>query len=159
MKIPLTKGLFTLVDEKDFEELSKMKWTTLSTSSGRCYAIHYFGTKGRILLHRHLLKVPKGFDGDHINGDTLDNRRSNLRIATRGQNIANSKLRKDNTSGYKGVYMFRNKWVAHIQVDGKKIWLGGYDKPEEASEAYKVAAQYYFGQYYNEEFREEKLGY
>ena len=77
---------------------------------------------------------------DHINGVKYDNRIENLRLATSSQNSCNTKKYKNNTSNYKGVHFFQNKWVAVIRVNGKKKYLGRFDTAEFASEAYKAAA-------------------
>lgn len=86
---------------------------------------------------------------DHINGDKRDNRICNLREATNKQNAANSPMRKDNTSGFKGVRPARThgKWWAHIYVDGRCRYLGTYDTPEEAHAVYLKAAEVEFGSF------------
>ena len=86
---------------------------------------------------------------DHINGNKRDNRICNLREATSKQNAANSPLRRDNTSGFKGVRPARTKgkWWAHIYVDGRCRYLGTYDTPEEAHTAYLKAAEIEFGSF------------
>jgi hypothetical protein len=84
----------------------------------------------------------KGQQIDHKNGDTLDNRRSELRFATNHQNAMNSKLRKNNKSGFKGVSYSasENRWIANICLHGKCKYLGGFDTREEAHAAYMRAA-------------------
>lgn len=86
---------------------------------------------------------------DHINGIRDDNRWANLRQATRSDNIANSKLRKDNKSGFKGVHWNESarKWRAHIRHKGKGYHLGSFDAPEEAYQAYCRAAREMFGEF------------
>lgn len=88
-------------------------------------------------------------DVDHENRNRDDNRWSNLRLATRTQNNANSKRPKTNTSGYKGVFWHKNyrKWVARIQINGKGMYLGARDDPEEAHKLYVAAANKYFGHF------------
>lgn len=86
-------------------------------------------------------------DIDHIDGDVSNNRWTNLRLATKSQNKANSKRYKNNTTGYKGVTKVRDKWRAYIAVDKKRIWLGYYKTPEDASDAYQKAATKYFGEF------------
>jgi hypothetical protein len=110
------------------------------------------------LMHRIVMGVtdPKIFV-DHINGNTLDNRKENLRLCNNTENCRNSKKSVNNTSGYKGVsYVpwsgkwLRNKpWRAYIVVDRKQISLGMYKTKEEAHEAYKQAAVKYHGEFAN----------
>jgi hypothetical protein len=86
---------------------------------------------------------------DHINGDKLDNRIINLRLATRSQNNSNMLLRADNSSGYKGVswQMPNRKWVARISLNRKRITLGFFDSKEDAAEAYRLASIQYHGEF------------
>jgi len=86
---------------------------------------------------------------DHKNTDTLDNRWDNLRDATPSQNQANRAARKDNKTGFKGVYFdtTSGKYRAEIQVNKKQIGLGYFENPEAASAAYAMAAHQYFGEF------------
>ena len=84
---------------------------------------------------------------DHINGNNLDNRFSNLRLATHGQNLMNRGPQKNNKLGIKGVYQRGNKYRSHICKKGKRQALGSFDTPEEASAAYKRAAKEQFGEF------------
>jgi hypothetical protein len=95
------------------------------------------------------MKPPKGKEVDHINGDSLDNRRKNLRICTHSENCQNRKKRLDNTSGFKGVYWSKrsNKWVANIQIKSKRIYLGGFISKIKAAEAYQKANIKYHGKF------------
>jgi hypothetical protein len=88
-------------------------------------------------------------DIDHVNGITGDNRWSNLRLATQKLNNANSKRRKDNKSGFKGVHWYskRKMWRAQITIDGKNVNLGYFDDPAKGHEAYMLAARHEFGEY------------
>lgn len=84
---------------------------------------------------------------DHINMVKSDNRINNLRQATNGQNHANACVRSDSRSGFKGVQRRGARWLAYISKDGKQIRLGSFGTVEEASEAYNVAAEKYFGDF------------
>jgi hypothetical protein len=102
-----------------------------------------------VALHRLLLQPALGKEIDHINLDPTDNRRRNLRLATRQENERNKSLSKANTSGYKGVHWHkhRNKWRAMIKVNQKSIHLGLFEEVDEAAEVYNAAAKKYFGEY------------
>jgi HNH endonuclease/AP2 domain len=86
---------------------------------------------------------------DHRDGDSTNNRWSNLRRATLSQNSANSRRPRNNTSGYKGVMLCREsgRWLARISKDGRKIYLGMFATPEAAHDAYVAAARKLFGEF------------
>lgn len=133
-------GKFALVDDDDFELASKFKWYL----SGE-YPVRSFGqrpNRTKISLHRFLMNTPLGMMTDHINGNGLDNRRSNLRICTVAQNTMNSKKGMRNSSKYKGVT--KNKpWRAYI---GTKT-IGHFSSENEAAEAYNNAAKKLYGKF------------
>jgi hypothetical protein len=99
------------------------------------------------LLHRIILDAPKGTDVDHINGNGLDNRRCNLRLATRSQNHANRFKKPGTTSRFKGVRFERNRWHAQIRVQYKKTYLGSFRDEIDAALAYNAAALEAFGEF------------
>jgi hypothetical protein len=86
---------------------------------------------------------------DHINKDKTDNRIDNLRLATHGQNIANQAMRRNNTSGYKGVCLIKKtgKWRANIMSGKRKYHIGHFDTKEEAHEAYQATAKKLHGEF------------
>lgn len=129
--IPLTQGKSAVVDDSDFDWLSKYNWQLSSGGYARTGVESHY-------MHRVILGAPKNREIDHINHDKLDNRRENLRFVTRSENNHNVGMRKDNTSGYKGVNFFksRNSWVARIQIEGKRFFLGSFKTREEAIMAY-----------------------
>ena len=101
-------------------------------------------------MHRFIMDAPKNCCVDHINHNTLDNRKSNLRIVTHKQNLYNyTKTAKKTSSIYKGVYLHKQskKWCAQIKVNGNHLSLGLYDSEIKAAVAYNMAARYYFGKY------------
>lgn len=141
-KIPLTRGQHALVDDVDYEALSTFKW--MYHNSG--YASR---TMNHIMMHRVIMGAAKGELVDHINGNKLDNRRENLRIATRSQNNANTVKRKDNTSGYRGVSKEHRgkRYRVQIQHNGKKIAICGFKTPEDAAKAYNQIAKELHGDF------------
>jgi len=146
--IVLHNGEVTKVDDEDYEYLNQWKWGF----EGRyVYRREYKeGKYKKIYLHRFLMNTPKGLDTDHINGDKMDNRRSNLRIATRSQNNMNQKPQTRVTSSkYKGVWIDKRngKWVAAIKIDRKAKHLGTFATEQDAAIAYNLAAQELFGDY------------
>jgi hypothetical protein len=153
-KISLTQGKYAIVDPDDYVWLSKYKWTT-SRVYTKFYAVRSVKCKKTskmktIRMHREILNVPAGLECDHINGHSLDNRKANLRAATRQQNCWNNRKRKPKSlSKYKGVSFSKRgrPWKAMLTVDGKWIYLGSYNSEVEAAKAYDKAAKNYFGQY------------
>ena len=147
-KIELTRGYETIVDAKDYGWLNQWSWYY-----AHGYAVRTVydenGKSHQLRMHRLIINTPDGMDTDHINGDKLDNRRQNLRPATRSQNVANTFVEKQNNSGYKGVSWKKsnNKWVAQIRVDNVVKHIGLFDSKEEAGRAYNKEATRYFGEY------------
>ena len=145
-EIQLTKGQVTEVDEADYPSLSTSKWWALLTHSGNHYAIRSVtrqGVKRKVYMHRELTSCPDGLEIDHINGDTLDNRRTNLRVCTRNQNGKNQHRRKRvGSSRYKGLFWASRdgKWRVRIMVDGRYVHLGYFQDEEEGALAYNEAA-------------------
>jgi len=124
------------------EDVYLIKKYSFSTSDGR--PVTYMNGK---LIRLHTLIMPEAEIVDHINMNTLDNRRENLRAATKSQNMANRSKTKKNTSGYKGVTKNRLKWKATIVVNYEIIALGTYETKEEAALMYDIAAKKYFGDF------------
>jgi hypothetical protein len=142
--IPLTQGKVALVDDNDYKWLNQWKWYMYAIR-GLFYARR---GNGGSLMHRLILGAPPGVQVDHRNGDGLDNRRGNLRLASHAENQHNQKLsRINNTSGYKGVTWSkeRRKWRAQIGVDGKTHYLGYYNNKLDAARTYNAAAEKLFG--------------
>ena len=161
-RIPLPKHKFAAVSVEDYERLNKFKWYARRNAT-TFYAIRYARRAGSkkyslVWMHREVLPPQTGLFVDHINHYGLDNRRSNLRLATRRQNMYNRrKLRTNLTSRFKGVY-WRNdtkSWRANITVDGKKICLGRSHSEIDAAKAYDTAARKYHGEFASLNFSDE----
>ena len=156
-KIKLTQGKEALVDDEDCEMLMEHKWCAQQKGNDNFYVVRNSprdsnGKQKTIYMHRVITNVPKGKQVDHINGNTLDNRRENLRTCTRSQNQMNRGRTKNNKSGYKGIYYAKDKprfkpWQAQIKHNKKTIYLGYYKTKEEAALAYNKKAIELFGEY------------
>jgi hypothetical protein len=142
-KINLTRGKVAMVDDADYDWLSEYKWHFKAS------AAYTKIKKKTISMHRLIMNAPEGMEVDHINHNRFDNRRENLRLCTKSQNQWNGILRKDNTSGYRGVsYVKRDKvWQAYIRIFGKGLHLGTYKTKSEAIKVRKIAEEKYFGEF------------
>lgn len=142
-EIKLTNGMVAIVDDEFYEKLSRYNW-------------YYDGKYARCIIdgkntamHHLVLKPPPGLQTDHINGNKLDNRKENLRNSTQSQNMANRRVFRNNTTGYKGVYRENctGKWRAIINKDGVSYSLGLFQNKHAAALAYNKAALKYFGEF------------
>lgn len=154
--IHLTKGYTTEVDDEIYTLISHHKWCALVCHGGHVYALRRDSTGQPILMHRSIVGALPDDEVDHINGDTLNNHRANLRTCTKAQNQHNSALRIDNKSGYKGVswYSRYQIWRASIRVNGKWNHIGYYADPIQAALAYDTRANDLFGEFARLNFRE-----
>ncbi len=150
-KILLSQGKYALVDDTDYEEVSKYKWSFDPKGYAFRNTDKSIPRKDRriIYLHRQLLDAKKGEYCDHINGDKSDNRKINLRICTNAQNIQNRKIGKNNTTGYKGIQWHPQDklWHAVITVNRKIISLKYWKTKKEAALAYNEGAIKYHGDF------------
>lgn len=158
-KIKVGLSNFAIVDDSDYQRVSSFNWCIHADG----YAINKIpigpspknGRENRsvdTLMHRLILGAKKGEIVDHINGNRLDNRKENLRLVNRFQHRWNSGKRSDNASGYVGVHKYSsgyrpNPWVAQITYKKKKMHLGYFKTPEEASRVYQEKAIEFFGEY------------
>lgn len=134
-EIALSRGMVALVDDVDVPVLSRHKWTASIHGSGRVYAsrnVERGGKTVRIFMHHVILSPRSGEVIDHKNGNSLDNRRENLRSCSRSENVLNSSRAHD-----RGAFFdtHTGRWFARISHDGKRIFLGRYDTQEEARAA------------------------
>ena len=135
IRIALTRGQTTIIDAQDFDLISGLKWQAHARRDGK----GYYAVRDGVRMHRLLISAPSGVIVDHIDGDGLNNVRSNLRIGTQSQNCVNRKV----TPGpyLRGVRPKHNKWQAYIKYQGRVKSLGYFATSEEAHAAYLVAAK------------------
>jgi hypothetical protein len=148
-EILLTQGQIAIVDDQDYEWLAKWKWCAVRRKNSY-YALRHEGVRmaqKNIFMHRVITNSSDGMDVDHINGNGLDNRRSNLRICTHAENNKNRRKQKNNTTGFKGVSPSGRKYQAQISVNNKNIHLGTFSTPEDAAYAYDEAAKKHYGKF------------
>ena len=145
--ITLTRGLETAIDLADLGLAQSFRWAALVGSRGHAYA-HRMRQGKMVLLHREILAAPAGSRVDHVDGDGLNNRRSNLRFCTAAENTANSVVeRRKRLAGYRGVTAHRRKFRAQIKTGERRIYLGSFATAEEAAAAYKGAARLLWGEF------------
>lgn len=156
IELPLTKGYIAFIDPVD-SDLAEFKWTANVDSKNGVVYVHRHKPKTRsnMKLHRVIMARILGRDllpgerVDHWDHNGLNNRRSNLRLATPSQNAINSRLAQNNTSGFKGVSWYKKtqKWKAQISFRGKRLGLGYFVSPQEAYAAYCEAAIRLYGNF------------
>ncbi|HYH39897.1 MAG TPA: HNH endonuclease [Azospirillum sp.] len=151
VSIPLSRGMVATIDAADAALVAPHKWHAVMRG-GISYAATNMvvdGKKRPVLMHRFLLNAPTGTVVDHISGDGLDNRKSNLRICTAAENIRNQKARVGCTSRFKGVRYRADtgKWSAEIQYQGKQIHLGTFVEEVAAARQYDRASRLMFGSF------------
>lgn len=132
------RNLLVMVDDEDYDVLSKYNWQVDKYNSVASHKTD----KGRILIHRYIMNPSSTEEIDHIDGNRLNNQKSNLRICSSSQNKMNIGPRKDNKSGLKGVSLHKktNKWGVRIMVEGKYKHIGLFLNKEDAAIAYNTEA-------------------
>jgi len=156
---------YAKVGTADYKRLRKYEWFS-KKGTRNFYAVRRAkGPKGSkpamIYMHHELIDVADGLLIDHVNQDSMDNRRANLRAATRAQNIRNrKKFAKSSGSKYKGIYRYKDKkrWVARIMFEKKRMHLGIFQSEIEAAKAYDRAAIKYHGEFASLNFPQSPSG-
>lgn len=152
--IPIANGYIAIVDSENEAEIAAYQWSTIRSSGGlTAYAARKDGDGKTVLMHHQVLgRPPIGLETDHINGNGLDNRRTNLRFVTGGVNKQNTPPRRWALSPYKGVIARRAAkskeivgWMARIRKDNQKYHLGTFPTQEEAARTYDQAALRLYG--------------
>lgn len=145
-QILLPDGLVALVDDEDTELVGKYKWVSRRERCGRTFYVqrNVILEDGRRTTQQLHQLIMGAVGVDHINRNGLDNRRSNLRLATPSQNAANSGPR---SGSYKGVTQRQARWRAQIRIDGHNMQIGTYDTPEDAARAYDARAFAAWGEF------------
>lgn len=149
--IPLSQDQFAFVDDEDYLDLVYYTWSAaFSPHTKTYYAVRSVrqpdGSTVQYKMHRQILGFPEQ-EVDHRNGETLDNRRFNLREATREQNMHNRGPHVRSKSGVKGVIAYRNGYRSSIKSDGVQLFLGDYPTLELAAGAYQLAALCLHGEF------------
>lgn len=156
-RIPLTQGKFAIVNDEDFDELSKHKWFTHKSTTTKRYiryvAVRHIGGRKNhklVYMHRLIMSCPQDKEIDHKDHNTLNNQKSNLRICTHAENMMNQRKTKG-TSIYKGVSFYRptSKWVVMITnpETQKNMNLGYFVTEIEAAKIYDKFAKKLFGEF------------
>lgn len=133
-------------DKEDYDLIKDYSWSV--GKNGYLRTQHY-ATLTDILMHRLITNCPDNLVVDHINHDTTDNRKENLRICTQSENMCNFDLRNDNKTGVRGVSWSKDRksWLAELKLNGKYLLHKRYDNFDDAVKARKEAEELYFGEY------------
>jgi hypothetical protein len=150
--IPLTTGEIAFVDDEDYERVSLFDWYALRVTENLVYAVRVIpaarGKQTLEFMHRYIMNAAKGEIIDHRDGNGLNNSRTmNLRRCSHAENMRNSKVHRNNTSGYRGVSRSKHGFRAYLSVNGKTIHAGYFKSPIDAARKYDAKAREQFGEF------------
>jgi len=160
-RIYLGEGQWTILYHEDYYRLRNYRWV-VHGGGHNLYAVRlkFTGPNTSMMLsmHREIMNAKDERLVDHRNCDSLDNRRSNLRFATRAENMQNRRKRKNTSSRYMGVCLCKQtgKWTSIIVYNKKSIWLGRFDSEVAAARIYDEAAKKYYGEFARLNFPEKE---
>ena len=146
-QIPLTQNKFAIIDDEDYDFLMQWKWMYNAKGpavrSKHLYGSHDNAKRKMYYMHREIMKAKDNEEVDHKNHDPLDNRKINLRICNRSQNLYNMRMNRKNTSGYKGVSWNkrRKRWMAQISIMNRTCVIGAFSAKSQAARAYNAMAR------------------
>jgi hypothetical protein len=146
-EVKLTRGYIAIIDDEDYERISQLRWQALPSQNGKIYAkgsltgkIRKEGQKyQQVLMHRFIMNAQPNTELDHINGNSLDNRKQNLRFTTHRENLRNRRKFKGTNTEYKGVIKRGNKYVMVLQVE--------FDTPEDAAKLWDKLSKIVYGEH------------
>ena len=150
VKIPLSKDKYAIIDSTDNKLISKHKWYYSHGYAVRHPKMVNGVRKGKIMMHRVINNTPISMHTDHINGDRLDNRKSNLRAVNTPQNVWNSKIERDTTTGIKNVSVSNDGYQVRVQKNGKRHFVGLFKNLDKAVHCATKFRKEYYGEYTRE---------
>jgi hypothetical protein len=145
-EVRLYCGAVALVDDADLSLVAGYRWHIQQTSPDHRYAKTSLSERRTVLMHRLILSAPRGKCVDHIDGNGLNNQRTNLRLCTTAENLRN-RVRTRSLSGYRGVAWdhIHEKWQAHFTLNRKAVTLGNFKDPADAARCWDEAARKHYG--------------
>jgi hypothetical protein len=152
IEIKLTQNQKTIIDKEDWNKIKKINWHSAYDPTTKCFRVQGDIKKKNKWKTVHLARIIMNVNNslleiDHINNNPLDNTKNNLRVCFGKDNKKNKRISKNNTSGFKGVNKFGNKYICRIGIDGKRIFLGYFENKELAAKRYNIAAIKYHGEF------------